>query len=158
MTEEVHNLIKEILGIEGAAIMDEIAADPEAFLNTPRVPDDAGEYADGLAAILNRIPKGWGRWIDCGRGWYPLLVETDQRLAALDPAYEVHQVKEKFGGLRYYHQFVTEGSDSEAGWEIEQEAENRSYTICETCGAPGKSRDDGWIRTLCDECVEARRT
>ena len=155
MTEEsLTDLVKEIVGPEAAALMDEIAEDPQAFLNTPRVPNDAGEYADGLAAVLNRIPKGWGRWIECGRGWYPLIVETDQKLAALDPDYEVHQVKEKFGGLRYYHRFVTEGSDHDAGWEIESEAENKSYTICECCGTTDNvtTGGKGWITSRCAEC------
>jgi hypothetical protein len=34
--------------------------------------------------------------------WYPLLVELDEQLGALLPNYVLHQVKEKFGGLRYY--------------------------------------------------------
>ena len=148
MTDDIGEALESIME---SPIMQEIARDPDAFLNTPHLPEDAGEYAEGLSAILNRIPKGWGKWIDCGKGWYPLVVETDQKLAALDPGYEVHQIKEKFGGLRYYHQFVTEDSDHEAGWKIEQEAENRSFTICETCGAPGKTRPCGWIKTLCDE-------
>ncbi|MGI8557872.1 MAG: hypothetical protein ACR2ND_06135 [Solirubrobacteraceae bacterium] len=49
-----------------------------------------------------RIPDGWGRWISCGRGWYPLLVELDAELDTLLPAYRLYQVKEKFAGLRFY--------------------------------------------------------
>ena len=154
MNDDMRNLLSETIGDDALVTMDEIAKDPQAFLNTPRVPKDAGEYADGLAAVLNRIPKGWGRWIDCGKGWYPLIIETDQRLAALDPDYEVHQVKEKFGGLRYYHQFVTEGSDHEAGWQVEREAENKSFTICESCGTTDdvETGGQGWITSRCAGC------
>ena len=70
-------------------------------LDALHVPADAGEHAVGLEAILRRIPAGWGRWISTGAGWYPLLVELDRAIAALAPDYEVHQVKEKGGSLRY---------------------------------------------------------
>lgn len=82
--------------------LDQIPIEPERILDALHVPEDAGEYAEGLERILRRIPDGWGRWIGCGPGWYPLIVELDRELAALDPAYRVHQVKEKFGTLRYY--------------------------------------------------------
>ena len=72
------------------------------MLDTMHIPEDAGEHAEALAAMLQRIPDGWGRWIRCGRGWYPLLVELDEQLRQLLPDYEIHQVKEKFGGLRFY--------------------------------------------------------
>lgn len=71
-------------------------------MNSIHVPADAGEHAEALAAMLRRIPDGWGRWIGCGSGWYALIVELDEQLCALLPNYAIHQVKEKFGGLRYY--------------------------------------------------------
>ncbi|MGH2879027.1 MAG: hypothetical protein ACRDK4_05395 [Solirubrobacteraceae bacterium] len=79
-----------------------IGIDHQKILNALHVPADAGEHADALQAMLLRIPDGWGRWISCDRGWYPLLVELDEQLRALLPDYVIHQVKEKFGGLRYY--------------------------------------------------------
>lgn len=74
----------------------------EELLNALHIPEDAGEHADGLRRILLRIPDGWGRWISCSRGWYPIVIELDEQLATLFPGYELHQVKEKFGGLRFY--------------------------------------------------------
>lgn len=76
--------------------------DLDAILNTVNVPKDAGEYEDGLRRIMSRIPERWGRWISCDKGWYPLIIELDEKLAEVFPEYEVHQVKEKFGTLRYY--------------------------------------------------------
>jgi hypothetical protein len=155
-SDPLRELIDETVGAEGVAMMAEAEADYSKFLNSPRVPNDAGESAEGLAAIIARIPPGWGRWIGCGRGWYPLLIEIDTRLSSLDPDYEVHQVKEKYGGLRYYYQFVTEGVDWKQGEDIEDEAERRSYAICEVCGEPGHCRDGGWLQTLCDEHADGR--
>lgn len=34
--------------------------------------------------------------------WYPILVSTDEKLGKLIPGYNIAQIKEKFGGLRYY--------------------------------------------------------
>ena len=139
---------------EVASVVKATLTDPQGFLNTEHVPKDAGEYAEGLAAILRRIPDGWGKWIDCGRGWYPLLIETDQKLAALDPHYEVWQVKEKFGGLRYYFCFVTDGTDEEAGQAIVDEAERKSFTICEVCGTTQDvtTGGSGWVTSRCSAC------
>jgi hypothetical protein len=55
-----------------------------------------------IAAILQRIPETWGRVIRCEKGWYPLIISLDSELAAIYPDYELQQVKEKFGTLRYY--------------------------------------------------------
>jgi len=55
------------------------------------------------------------------------------------------QVKEKFGGLRFYVQEAT----SEIHNYIEF-AESMSYRTCEECGSPGTVYTDGWHTTLCD--------
>ena len=55
------------------------------------------------------------------------------------------QVKEKFGGLRFY---VNGATDKH--WNYISIAENFSYRTCEQCGAPGKTYTDGWHTTLCD--------
>lgn len=55
------------------------------------------------------------------------------------------QVKEKFGGLRFY---VNSATDNQ--YALISFAESMSYRTCETCGAPGKTYTDGWHTTLCD--------
>ncbi len=57
------------------------------------------------------------------------------------------QVKEKYGGLRFY---MTCGTDEI--FDLIEEAEALSYKTCEECGEPGEERNTGWIRTLCDTC------
>jgi len=59
------------------------------------------------------------------------------------------QVKEKFGGLRFY---MTCGTDEI--YDLTDKAEALSYKTCEECGKPGEERHGGWIRTLCDYCHE----
>lgn len=120
-----------------------------------RVPDDAGEYAAALEAILRRIPSGWGPAIRCDRGWYALIVRLDAELGALLPAYEVHQVKQKFASLRYYVGWP-EGTPEDVKVQMRQvirSAEEECSQTCERCGKPGVFRHrPGGVKTLCDPC------
>jgi len=56
------------------------------------------------------------------------------------------QVKEKFGGLRFYYN----GGDEYIGGLI-QMAELMSQQTCEVCGNHGKIYTTGWHRTLCEK-------
>lgn len=47
------------------------------------IPEDAGELAPALEAMLRRVPDNWGRIVGCDRGWYPLVVQLDRDLAQL---------------------------------------------------------------------------
>lgn len=66
---------------------------------------------------------------------------------------QVEQVKEKFGGLRFY----IGGCATEVFNEINGAiglAESLSYRMCEDCGNTGKPiAIQGWVRTLCRRCV-----
>jgi hypothetical protein len=138
------------------AQLGQIDLDMTRVLDSLHVPKDAGEYAEALTRILRRIPDGWGRWIGCGAGWYPLIVALDERLAEIAPDYELHQVKEKFGGLRYY--FGAQDADEAIVASMDErvrEAEQQASTTCEQCGAPGRiSSRAGWYKTLCGSCSD----
>ena len=75
--------------------------------------------------------------------------EIDQAKTKMDEEAEkipvAVQVKEKFGGLRFY---VDRATDEH--YNFTSFAESMSYRTCEVCGAPGKIYADGWHRTLCD--------
>lgn len=93
-------------------------------------------------------------WIfECGNGWFPLIKELIEDLITLGWDRKTCQVKEKFGGLRFY---ITSGSDEI--YDRISKAEKDSYTICEVTGEPGELRNDiGWYKTLCDEEYEKRK-
>jgi len=60
------------------------------------------------------------------------------------------QVKEKFGGLRFYNI----GGDDIIDGMIEL-AENQSMIICEVCGSMEDiTQTRGWVRTLCRKCED----
>ena len=67
------------------------------------------------------------------------------------PQVVVEQVKEKFGTLRFYYR----GGDKYIDGLVSM-AESMTEFTCEECGAPGKSRRGGWIRTLCDKHAEEK--
>jgi len=64
--------------------------------------------------------------------------------------FRIDQIKEKYGGLRYYY---SGGDDIIDG--MVNLAESLSYDICENCGTThnvGHTR--GWIYTICELCRE----
>lgn len=88
--------------------------------------------------------------LDVNKGWVDLVVELHQELSNFnDPEYKVDQVKEKFGGLRFYFTCSDENYNTFAG--IVFDAETVSYETCEVCGSEGRIREErAWILTLCD--------
>lgn len=116
-----------------------------------------------------RIPVGWGKLVSCGTGWYPLLIELDEMISYLAPYYELHQVKEKYGTLRFYIGGPSKDKmTSDIIDNLIKYAEEISSITCETCGAARygkirskydatvKLRNDGWMKTLCDPCALAQ--
>lgn len=100
-------------------------------------------------------------WGFPGNGWEPLIRELAEKLEEYNNTHignvVATQVKEKFGGLRFYV-FFTEGvtrEDSGKMWELIGKAELKSEKTCEYCGAPGKLRESGWVKTRCDKCQAA---
>ncbi len=102
----------------------------------------------------------WG--FDIGDGWYQVIdslcnqiqhhvdwkQEQKEKYGRGDGCQQVvaTQVKEKFGGLRFYY----EGGDPVVDGMVRM-AESWAANTCEECGKPGTMRTGGWIRTLCDE-------
>jgi hypothetical protein len=80
-------------------------------------------------------------------GWFPLIKDLITDLINLGWNKEVCQVKEKFGGLRFY---INDGSDEV--FNRIHKSEKESLTICEITGKIGELRTDiPWFRTLSDE-------
>ena len=89
------------------------------------------------------------RWdlADClacvGPGWVGLVTRCWD--ACQEDGTEILDIKEKWGGLRF-----SIGYASVMTYAIVEAAEAESLAICEMCGEPGKPREGGWIKTLCD--------
>jgi hypothetical protein len=98
------------------------------------------------------------------KGWLPLIKELDRELSALDSDYGIVQIKEKFGGLRFYFEPSSDCSAevADAMFELEHKYERESYLRCELCGSREDVETSGhggyWIKTLCLECVNKEKT
>jgi hypothetical protein len=103
----------------------------------------------------------------------------------LAAGFQVIQIKEKFGGLRFYFELkgrkdftvdvigvgrlqIPDLDEDEEGQatrppELErisalvQAAEEEASRTCEVCGAPGALAPGGWIATLCQRHAEIKR-
>uniref|UniRef100_UPI003F5895E4 hypothetical protein n=1 Tax=Mycolicibacterium obuense TaxID=1807 RepID=UPI003F5895E4 len=145
------------------------ASEPVAMIDAAHEgapPDDSDATVDSATSvdiddqierILQRIPTRWGRSLDVDAGWYALIIDTDNQLARINPDYVVHQIKEKFGTLRYYYapsDGDATGALQDAMDAVIDEAERKSANICERCGQPGTLQKHGWFKTLCRSCTK----
>lgn len=118
--------------------------------------------------------------VGCMDGWKELICDLVDQLDATGVKYNVVQVKEKWGGLRFYvsHPGVRSPlrvdllvvGKSKAGLlssrgapgkraafhQLIREAEAKSLAMCEGCGEPGTARRGFWIKTLCDSCHKSK--
>jgi len=105
------------------------------------------------------LPMAFG--FECGDGWYGIInhcckmiqhdIDKNNRTQVT-----AAQVKEKFGGLRFY----IDGGNEKA-YDIIHFFESLSYIICEQCGssnAKSETSKTGWIRTRCKDCPNVPTT
>lgn len=114
--------------------------------------EDMNQFLESINGLENgfyndRPPIKDCRYFGVEEGWYGIIKELIEDLIKLGWNKQVCQVKEKFGGFRFY---INDGSN-----EIHNritDAEKKSYEVCEKCGNPGKLRNDiGWYLTLCED-------
>ena len=108
-------------------------------------------FENGVAPQWSYVFPGWSDLVE------QLCADLD---AALPPGQglRVVQVKEKFGGLRFYYHVDAAGDLANALTKIKAEAENRSFKMCEGCGVASAVRlHGGWYTTLCPACLAVVR-
>src|SRR5579885_1144893 len=101
---------------------------------------------------LSKVQYG----ISCREGWFVLLrgicalieYEIERLPVELQEQVYAVQIKQKFGGLRFYMEHSTPKIDGAIAL-----AEELSNNTCEVCGSTnaGHKQVGGWIGTLCDE-------
>jgi len=91
--------------------------------------------------------------IECGKGWEglyrPIMDYIDEYNKTSGDNVEIHQIKEKFGGLRMYLSHYTDELR-----KMIREAEEKSFHTCEICGKhiDNPIVEHHWIYSECQEC------
>ena len=107
--------------------------DPEA------VPEYNYEYTE-----LDAMPRGWR--FAFGEQLCEELKQALVKANLLDD-YRITQIKEKYGGLRWYANFDTDETSA-----IIDKYTKLSYRTCIKCGAPATLITAGWISPYCYAC------
>lgn len=112
-----------------------------------------------MNSVEENLDKIRNRMIDDkslpGQGWNEIIIRCNRKLEMLDPDYEILQIKEKFGTLRYYYRSnIKTLSIKEAMDRYVRQAEIESAKTCEVCGEEGTitNRKMGWMKTRCSNC------
>ena len=116
------------------------------------------EYDAFVKQLETTYPKmfaGQYGGIECAAGWWPIIaslcasiqhhIDWKNQQSQPVPQVTVTQIKEKFGGLRFYY----DGGDEYVSGLVTMAAGWASHA-CEECGSQGVLRHGGWLKTLCD--------
>ncbi len=94
--------------------------------------------------------------VECGDGWKSIyqpiidyIVEYNLKQDNDENKIEIHQIKEKFGGLRIYLSHYTDELRA-----MIEDAEEKSFNTCEICGKHIDKPivESHWIYTECEDC------
>lgn len=110
--------------------------------------------------LINKLKSDFSfiavSYIECDDGWFDLIYELSNKIKEQNPEsdFKVIQIKEKFGGLRYYYEVGDSYGNPtmEKILELIVQYECTSYRICEICGKQAQTEMvNRWIKTVCQE-------
>jgi len=128
-------------------LLDALCSSIQNYIDNPRY-----VYEKTFKAYCIRIWNWLAKHLHVPYRWHCYgidIMEPEQKI----PQVVAVQVKEKFGGLRFYYY----GGDEYIRGMVSL-AESLSYRICEECGVMNElvNRNSvGWIQTTCPCCVRA---
>ena len=134
-------------------------------------PNELKEYADPIDKLIEDYPSVFKDMESTSNynlpsGWYLLVDKLCSNLSVLldeehkkikenheEPLFMLLQIKEKFGGLRFYYMMNTQNDDLyQEIRKLIDIAEDTSYNTCEITGKPGKLCRSGMhYHTFCEE-------
>lgn len=99
---------------------------------------------------FDEIPEGWAKAF--GEQMCDELLEILKKADYVDE-YQIIQIKEKFGGLRWYDNGVPDTVwDEYKAWLDKYEI--LADKTCILCGEPATHYTAGWIMPVCDSCFD----
>lgn len=108
----------------------------------------SGTHSTGFeSTVLDDMPVGWRAAF--GEELCKEIMEELVRNNCVD-SYQVLQIKEKYGELRWYSQGGTERIHR----EIVPKYERMSRRICIQCGQPATLVSKSWVAPWCKTCAE----
>ena len=147
------------------------------FDNAPMNDQETKTQPDALDILIERYPIVFKNFSEndmfisnVPAGWFNIVDEMCQKLSSLieesyakyppsedSPGFSVLQIKEKFGGLRFYWLMNSKDDDVyEKIREIIDECETKAEVTCQVTGNPGKLCKNGrWLYTLSEETMKA---
>jgi hypothetical protein len=102
---------------------------------------EVSEDYDYSYTEIDAMPQGWFKAFGM-----QMVEELSQALGENAKNYRITQIKEKFGGLRWYDAGCTK-----EGYEVIRKYEGLSIITCIICGEPATKISDGWISPYCNE-------
>jgi len=111
-----------------------------------------------LRELIEKYPKIFDRTVynlgwHIPKTWIPLVDElcTEIQKQCDEQGFQItcSQMKEKFGGLRFYVNYATDEI-----WKLIDKCQKESMEICQECGCKNcnVSSTSDWITYLCDPC------
>jgi len=102
--------------------------------------------------LKNKFVENWPKIIDVDEGWYQIVIDCDTDLLKIDPDYQIYQIKEKFGRLRYYYKASQPFEEKTylKMTSVINKYESLSSCTCEATGLPGllMKSPTGYYKTL----------
>jgi hypothetical protein len=119
------------------------------------------QYDEFAKRMEEKFPKMFSQpygGFAVGDGWWPIIEalcsNIQHYLDWINKNHEKHpvveqvvvaQIKEKFGGLRFYY----DGGDDKIQGMVRM-AESWADAVCEDCGSPATQKTTGWIKNVCN--------
>lgn len=99
--------------------------------------------------LKHKIKPPYHQFVEVDEGWYQLIIDCDKELSEIDPKYDLLQIKEKFGCLRYYFQ-PSDGGFREKMDAVVNKYEKLASETCEATGGQGVLMKSvgNWYKTL----------
>lgn len=114
--------------------------------------EEVNKFLESIGGLENGFYPDRGpimtRNFECSEGWNKLICDLIQGLVDIGWDRQICQIKEKWGGLRFYTNGVTDEMHI-----LIRDAEELSMSTCEVCGTTEgvKLRGNGWVQSVCEE-------